>query len=106
MDYIILILVLIVLFYIYNKNKNKIEKFSEPQSIKQEPVNILEPKKEINEIFSIGCNTDDDCNIVNGNGKNICKLDHKCFCVVGTGEFCHLGPTNYKNPEVMTKEEL
>jgi len=98
MDYIILILILIlvIVLYINKKNYNKVEKFSD-----------FKENKIIKEnIYQVGCNTDDDCNIVNGNGKNICKSDNKCYCIVGTGDFCQLGKSNFKNPETMNSEEL
>ena len=54
---------------------------------------------------AIGCTTDADCNNVHGDGKNVCKSDGTCHCVSGSGIFCHLGPTNYKDPKDMTPEE-
>lgn len=54
---------------------------------------------------AIGCTTDADCNAVNGDGKNVCKSDGTCHCVSGSGLFCHLGPTNYKDPKDMTPDE-
>jgi hypothetical protein len=98
MDYIILILILLIVLCINKKVNHKVEKFTQPE-IKKETVIQKD-------IYQIGCNTDDDCNIVNGNGKNICKSDHKCYCLVGTGDFCQIGPANYRNPESMTPEEL
>lgn len=108
MDYIILILVFLLLFFIHNHTK-KVESFTQPKKMQ-----AVESKKIINQshnnsnnlTFEIGCNTDDDCNIVNGDGKNICKSNHKCYCIVGTGDFCQLGSSNFKNPHAMTGEEL
>lgn len=54
----------------------------------------------------IGCTKDSDCNIVNGDGKNVCKSDGTCHCLSGSGLFCQYGPTNYKDPKDMTPEEL
>jgi len=54
---------------------------------------------------AIGCTTDSDCNVVNGDGRNVCKSDGTCHCLSGSGLFCHLGPTNYKDPKDMTPEE-
>jgi hypothetical protein len=113
MDYIILILVFILLFFIFRRFNN-IESFTQNKEIpknisKKENIKNIEIKNNRmvkKEHFEIGCNTDDDCNIVNGGGKNICKSDHKCYCIVGTGDFCQLGSTNFKNPEAMTLEEL
>ncbi len=53
----------------------------------------------------IGCSNDSDCNGVYGDGKNVCKSDGSCHCVSGSGTFCHLGPTNYKDPKDMTPED-
>ena len=53
----------------------------------------------------VGCNTDNDCNIVNGNGLNVCKSDGTCHCLSGSGSFCQYGPTNYKDPNSMTEQE-
>lgn len=54
----------------------------------------------------IGCNSDKDCNVVYGNGQNKCRIDHTCDCVKGSGQFCHYGPTYYKDPKDMTPQEL
>lgn len=55
----------------------------------------------------VGCRTDADCNIVNGNGNNVCKSDGSCDCIGGgSGLFCHYGPTNYRDPKDMTADEL
>jgi hypothetical protein len=54
----------------------------------------------------IGCSTDADCNVVNGNGNNVCKSDGTCHCLSGSGLFCQYGPTNYKDPKDMTIDEL
>ena len=54
----------------------------------------------------VGCRTDADCNVVHGDGKNVCKSDGTCSCVGGgSGTFCHFGPVNYRDPRDMTKEE-
>lgn len=66
-------------------------------------VNTETPPTEVR--AKIGCTTDADCNVVHGNGKNICKSDKTCKCVSGSGLFCHLGFTNYKDPGDMTPEE-
>lgn len=120
MDYIILIFTIILLFCIC-KRFNNVEKFSQLNFSNNLRNNIQRPRNQERTIdnfeikknklkkkdkFEIGCNTDDDCNVVNGDGKNICKSDHKCYCVVGTGDFCQLGSTNFKNPKAMTPEEL
>ena len=55
--------------------------------------------------YRVGCQTDDDCNQVWGNGENICKSNNKCHCVTGSGAFCHKGPTLFKNPKAMKPEE-
>jgi len=39
-------------------------------------------EKEKENVYFVGCNTDEDCNTVNGNGQNVCKMDHKCHCQV------------------------
>ena len=52
------------------------------------------------------CRTDADCNIVYGDGENVCKSDGSCHCVTGVGLFCHEGTTNYKDPRDMSREEL
>ena len=53
----------------------------------------------------IGCAKDSDCNGVYGDGKNVCKSDGSCHCVSGSGTFCHLGPTNYRDPKDMTPDD-
>lgn len=53
----------------------------------------------------IGCTTDADCNNVYGDGKNVCKSNGTCHCVSGSGVFCNLGPTVYKDPKDMIPEE-
>jgi hypothetical protein len=55
---------------------------------------------------NIKCSKDSDCNIVNGNGLNVCKEDGTCHCLSGSGMFCHYGPTNYKDTKDMTESEL
>jgi hypothetical protein len=54
----------------------------------------------------IKCSKDSDCNIINGNGLNVCKEDGTCHCLSGSGMFCHYGPTNYKDTKDMTEPEL
>jgi hypothetical protein len=55
----------------------------------------------------VGCRTDADCNVVNGDGKNVCKSDGTCSCVGGgSGLFCHYGPVNYRDPKDMSPDEL
>ena len=55
------------------------------------------------------CKTDADCNSIvwdpDNHTENICKSDGTCHCKTGRGTFCQIGPTNYKNPMDMTKEE-
>lgn len=54
----------------------------------------------------VGCRTDADCNVVHGDGKNVCKADGTCSCVGGgSGLFCHYGPVNYRDPRDMTPQE-
>ena len=53
----------------------------------------------------IGCTSDKDCNVVYGNGQNKCLADHQCYCAKGSGQFCHYGPTYYKDPKNMTDEQ-
>jgi hypothetical protein len=64
------------------------------------------PKTDLLSKTVIGCSQDSDCNVVNGDGKNICKRDGKCYCLSGSGTFCQYGPTNYADPKDMTPEEL
>lgn len=54
----------------------------------------------------VGCRDDDDCNVVFGNGYNKCLSNNKCYCVEGSGLFCHYGPTYYKDPKDLTKRQL
>ncbi len=53
----------------------------------------------------VGCAKDSDCNLVHGQGHNICKSDNTCHCVSGSGTFCHLSSTNYKDPRDMSTIE-
>jgi hypothetical protein len=54
---------------------------------------------------AIGCTADDDCNVVYGNGQNKCLSSGECYCAKGSGQFCHYGPTYYKDPKDMTDEQ-
>jgi len=54
----------------------------------------------------VGCTTDADCNVVSGQGNNVCKSDGTCHCLSGSGIFCQYGPTNYRDPKDMTPDEL
>lgn len=54
---------------------------------------------------SSGCNGDADCNQVYGQGANRC-LNGKCECRFGTGKFCHLTPTFYLDPSLMTPAQV
>ena len=40
---------------------------------------------------AVGCRTDADCNVVYGNGHNKCLANNQCYCVEGSGLFCHYG---------------
>jgi hypothetical protein len=53
----------------------------------------------------VGCNTDSDCNLFYGDGRNTCKSNKQCRCEVGSGVLCQMGPTNYKDPKDMTDKE-
>jgi hypothetical protein len=53
----------------------------------------------------VGCVTDNDCNIVFGNGNNKC-LSGKCRCNSGTGTFCHLRSDYYKKLSEMTPAQI
>lgn len=67
-------------------------------------VNVSEPPTHPRVL--IGCTTDADCNVVNGDGRNVCKSDGTCSCVGGgSGQFCHYGPTAYRDPKDMTPDE-
>lgn len=56
--------------------------------------------------IAVGCTKDADCNVVNGNGLNVCKIDGTCSCVGGgSGLFCHYGPVNYRDPKDMSEAE-
>ena len=55
--------------------------------------------------YVVGCDSDKDCNLFYGDGKNTCKSNHQCRCEVGAGKLCQLGPTNYKDPKDMTEKE-
>lgn len=54
----------------------------------------------------LGCNTDRDCNVVYGHGLNRCLSNHQCYCNRGSGQFCHYGPTYYKDPKDMTDQQV
>lgn len=54
----------------------------------------------------VGCKSDADCNVVYGNGQNKCLSNNKCYCVKGSGLFCHYGPTYYKDTKDMTDRQL
>lgn len=77
-----------------------------------QPGQIIESQKiESKKIQSInntqiGCRNDSDCNVVYGNGENKCLSNNKCYCVKGSGLFCHYGPTYYKDTKDMTDRQL
>lgn len=66
----------------------------------------IKRRRKLDTPMKVGCNTDADCNVVWGDGKNTCKRDGSCHCVSGSGTFCQYGPTNYKDPSDMTDLEL
>lgn len=70
------------------------------------PIVVDVTKTQAPSISKIGCVKDSDCNVVNGNGQNVCKSDGTCHCISGSGLFCQYGPTNYKDPKDMTPDEL
>lgn len=72
-------------------------------SFKKDNVTAISPATTAN--VKIGCVKDPDCNIVNGDGRNICKSDGTCHCLDGSGLFCQYGPTNYKDSKDMTPDE-
>lgn len=53
----------------------------------------------------VTCNTNEDCNIIYGKGKNQC-VGGKCKCTEGTGAFCHKRPNYYKDPTEMTPAQV
>jgi hypothetical protein len=61
--------------------------------------------KPIQTTYVVGCESDKDCNLFYGDGKNTCKSNHQCRCEVGAGKLCQLGPTNYKDTKDMTEKE-
>lgn len=85
------------------KEEPKKESDAVKKELKEQPKE--KDKKEEKKGYVVGCNSDSDCNLFYGEGKNTCKSDHKCRCEVGTGELCQRGPTNFKDPKDMTKKE-
>jgi len=67
---------------------------------------IIETRTPTTQLPKVGCTTDADCNVVNGDGKNVCKADGTCYCLSGSGLFCHYGPTKFTDPKDMTPKEL
>jgi hypothetical protein len=55
---------------------------------------------------TVGCQSDADCNVVYGEGQNKCLSNNKCYCMAGSGLFCHYGPCYYKDPKDMTDRQL
>jgi hypothetical protein len=51
------------------------------------------------------CSSDWQCNQVYGGGANRCT-NGKCQCRFGTGFYCHLQPTFYLDPKLMTPEQV
>ncbi len=71
------------------------------------PIVVSTTEPPTNPRILVGCRTDTDCNVVNGDGKNVCKSDGTCSCIGGgSGLFCHYGPVKYKDPKDMTADEL
>lgn len=71
------------------------------------PIVVSTTEPATNPRILVGCRTDADCNVVNGDGNNVCKSDGTCDCVGGgSGTFCHYGPVKYRDPKDMTADEL
>ena len=83
-----------------NKSDNNILNINIPEIELQINNKPKEPK------IVVGCNTDKECNLFYGDGKNTCKSNNQCRCEVGSGILCELGPTNYKDPKDMTAKEI
>lgn len=80
---------------------------TEHQKINKKLAMIAEEVKQTyRTAYTLGCETDDDCNTIrwDDSKKNICRVDHTCACEVGSGSFCTV-PTKYKDPNVMTLVE-
>jgi hypothetical protein len=89
-----------------SKQHNVIEQFEDGSTQLPTPEHSATTEIATGKRMKIGCETDADCNIVNGgDGLNVCKSDGKCYCVSGSGTFCQYGPTNYKDPKDMTDIE-
>ena len=68
--------------------------------------NADDNKCKSNQTPQVGCRTDNDCNVVFGGGRNKCLSNNKCYCVEGSGTFCHYGPCYYKDPKDMTERQI
>jgi hypothetical protein len=55
---------------------------------------------------TVRCQTNADCNVVYGNGRNKCLSTGQCNCETGSGTFCHYGITYYKDPKSMTDRQI
>lgn len=86
------------------KNEPKTASIEDELGCKPIVVNTSTPPT--NPRITVGCTKDADCNIVNGDGKNVCKSDGTCSCIGGgSGQFCHYGPVNYRDPKDMNEAE-
>ncbi len=83
--------------------KNSVQQFSVDTLDYPIVVETTPPPTQVKSM--VGCAADSDCNGVYGDGKNVCKSDGSCHCISGSGTFCHLGPTNYRDPKDMTPED-
>jgi hypothetical protein len=92
------------------KKKKDIDSTSSTSMSTDSDISVVVPDVEVNikpiqTTYVVGCESDKDCNLFYGDGKNTCKSNHQCRCEVGAGKLCQLGPTNYKDPKDMTEKE-
>jgi len=92
------------------EKKKDIDSTSSTSMSTDSSVSVVVPDVEVNikpiqTTYVVGCESDKDCNLFYGDGKNTCKSNHQCRCEVGAGKLCQLGPTNYKDPKDMTEKE-
>ena len=80
------------------------QKLQQPQQIKS-PTPVISVKDSVGG-YQVGCSSNNDCNVIYGQGRNKCMSNHQCYCAEGSGRFCHYGPTYYMDPKDMTEDQI
>jgi hypothetical protein len=99
-QFILIIIVIIIVYFLFF---GKVKENMTPASKNMNDDMDLRAKKPIPE--KALCRTNDDCNVVFGDGQNTCD-NNKCVCKVGAGTFCQERPRYYKPVAEMTPQQI